>query len=123
VANVVLDEDLQRSLADHLRNAGHLVERVVEVGLKSAPDETIFRYAQQKQAVVITGDLGFVNAATLPSDHCGVILLRFPNEMATDSIDLEVMRFLSDQVSLDDMRGRFVVLEPGGGARFRERRE
>ena len=120
MANVVLDEGVQKSLADHLRGAGHAVELVVEVGLTAAPDEVIFEYAQRRQAIVITLDLGFVNASALPTEHWGFILLRFPNEMQTDAIDAEVMRFLRDEISLDDMHGRFVVLEPGGRARFRD---
>ncbi len=120
MANVVLDEDVQKSLAHHLRNAGHEVERVVDVRLTAALDEVIFDYAQEHQAVVITGDLGFINASVLPPNHSGIILLRFPNEMATDSIDAEVIRALTDEISLDDMRGRVVVLEPGGRVRLRE---
>lgn len=121
MANFVLDENVQKSLADRLRAAGHTVDRVVEVGLRATPDETIFEYAQRRQAVVIT--LGFLDASAAPSDHWGFILLRFPNEMPTDAVDNEVMRFLTHDISLDEFRGRFVVLEPGGGARLRERRE
>jgi predicted nuclease of predicted toxin-antitoxin system len=120
LANVVLDESVQKSLADPLRAAGHTVERAVEVGLRASPDDTIFEYAHQRKAVVITLDVGFLDARTAPSDHWGLILLRFPNEMATDAVDVEVMRYLTREVSLDDMGGRVVVLEPGGRVRVRE---
>jgi predicted nuclease of predicted toxin-antitoxin system len=120
MARVVLDEDVQKSLALQLRNLGHTVERAVEVGLGSASDEAIFAYAQQRRAVVITRDLGFVDATALPLDHCGVILLRFPNVIGPEEVNQEIMRFLTRDVSLDDMSGRFVVIEPGR-ARVRER--
>jgi len=120
VANVVLDEDVHKSLAERLRDAGHTVERVVEVGLSSAEDLVIFGYAQQRQLVLITGDLGFVNARTITTEHWGVILLRYPNEMRTEAINAEVMDFINNEIPLGDLHGRLVVLEPGGRARIRE---
>ena len=47
MASVVLDEDVQKSLAEQLRIAGHNAERAVEIGLGAASDEAIFNYAQQ----------------------------------------------------------------------------
>jgi predicted nuclease of predicted toxin-antitoxin system len=120
VAHVILDENVQKSLAELLRDAGHTAERAVEAGLVATPDEDIFAYAQQLGAVVITRDTTFVDATDLPPDHGGVILLRFPNLMPTEEVNEEVMTFLTKEISLDDMRGRFVVLEPGGRARFRD---
>ena len=120
MAHVVLDEDVQKSLAQELRNIGHTVERVVEIGLGGASDEAVFAHAQQRGAKVITKDVGFVDATALPPDHGGVILLRFPKTIKTEALNQEVRRFLTDEISLDDMRGRFVVLEPGGRVRLRE---
>jgi predicted nuclease of predicted toxin-antitoxin system len=119
MAQVVLDEDVQKSLAQRLRDAGHTVERVVEVGLAGAPDEAVFNHAQQRGAVVITKDTGFVDATALPPNHGGVLLLRFPNTVKAEQVNQEVMRFLADQISLDDMRGRVAVLKPRGRARLR----
>jgi hypothetical protein len=70
---------------------------------------------------VITLDVGFLDASTAPADHWGLILLRFPNEMSTDTVDAEAMQFIRQNLSLDDMRGRLVVLEPGGVSRLKQR--
>lgn len=120
MARVILDENVQKSLADLLRNAGNTVERAVDVGLRATPDADIFSYAQQVGAVVITRDTTFVDATALRSDHPGLILLRFPNLMPAEEVNKEVMRFITDQISLDDMRGRIIVLEPGGRTRIKD---
>jgi predicted nuclease of predicted toxin-antitoxin system len=120
VAHVILDENVQKSLARLLREAGHAADRAVEIGLSATPDAAVFSYAQQIRAVVITKDTTFVDVATLPADHAGAILLRFPNQTPAEEINNEVMRFIANQVSLDDMGGRFAELEPGGQARLTE---
>jgi len=97
-----------------------MVERAVEVGLAATPDDEIFNYAQRRGAVVITKDTGFVDATSLPPGHGGVLLLRFPNAVPTEEVNAEVMRFITNEMPLDDMRGRMVVLEPGGRIRIRE---
>jgi predicted nuclease of predicted toxin-antitoxin system len=120
VAHVILDENVQKSLARALRDAGHTADRAIEIGLAAAPDEDIFTHAQTVGAVVITKDTTFVDPTNLPPDHAGVILLRFPNLTPAKEITEHAMRFLSDQISLNDMRGRFVELEPGGRFRVTE---
>jgi len=49
-----------------------------------------------------------------------VLLLRFPNAVPTEELNAEVMRFITNEMPLDDMRGHMVVLEPGGRIRIRE---
>ena len=120
MAHVVLDEDVQKSLAQQLRDLGHTVERAVEIGLAAEPNEAIFAYAHQRQAVVITRDTTFVDATALPPDHRGVILLRFANIIKAEEVNQGVVQFVTGRIPLDDMRGRFVVLEPRGRARLRE---
>lgn len=120
MARVVLDENVQKSLAELLRNAGHTAERAVDVGLRATLDADIFGYAQHVGAVVFTRDTTFVDATTLPPDHAGVVLLRFPNLMPTEDVNEEIMRFITNELSLEDMRGRIVVLEPAGRFRLRE---
>lgn len=58
---------MPKSLAGQLTNAGHSVERVVEAGLGGPSDEAVFAYAQQRESVVITRDLGFVDAGDFRS--------------------------------------------------------
>jgi predicted nuclease of predicted toxin-antitoxin system len=114
VAHVILDENVQKSLARLLREAGHATDRAIDIGLGASPDRGIFTYAQRAGAVVITKDTTFVDPTVLPPDHAGVLLLRFSSLIPADTVNDEVMRFISNEISLDDMRGRFVELIPGG---------
>ena len=120
MAHVILDENVQKSLATLLRNAGHTVDRAIEIGLGATPDEDIFAFAQQVGAVVVTKDTTFVDATALPSDHAGVILLRFPSLTPSKEVNDEFMRVITNQILLDHMRGRFVELGPGGYLRLSE---
>jgi predicted nuclease of predicted toxin-antitoxin system len=120
LAHVILDENVQKSLAKLLTDTGHTADRAIEIGLGATPDEDIFAFAQQVGAVVITKDTTFVDATALPPDHAGVILLKFPSLIPSKEVNDEFMRFITDQISLDDMRGRLVELGPGGRVRLTE---
>ncbi len=57
----VIDEDLPRSTGIILRESGYDVLDIQDHGLRGKNDETIYEFAQENKAVVLTGDRGFGN--------------------------------------------------------------
>ena len=83
--NFLLDENFPRSIIPFLHEQGHEVFSIVDMGLASSPDETVFECAQQRHAVLLTTDKDFFH--TIPFNypaHSGVVVisLRQPNRQA-----------------------------------------
>jgi predicted nuclease of predicted toxin-antitoxin system len=115
----LVDEDLPRSLARVLRAAGHDALDVRDIGLRGRPDQEVFRAAQDRDAVLVSGDRGFANIITHPpGSHAGIVVAHFPNEIPTNTLNTQI---LSAVQSLEEMeiRGNLVMIEPG---RIRMRR-
>jgi len=113
MARFVLDEDVPRSLAVALRQAGHDAARVQEVGLKGATDAEVFDFARSRQAALITADVDLADARALGEKrHYGLVLLRMPSEMSASAATAEAMRLL-ERISEEDLEDALLVLEPG----------
>ncbi|MBI3442351.1 MAG: DUF5615 family PIN-like protein [Candidatus Sungbacteria bacterium] len=111
--NIVIDEDLQRSLGEVLQKLGHDVFDVRDHGLRGKSDKEVFHFAQEKSAVLFSGDLGFSNIFQFPlGSHAGIVILRFPNEMPTSAINVMVLASLT-LASEEDLMGNLVVISPG----------
>jgi predicted nuclease of predicted toxin-antitoxin system len=118
--NVVLDEDLHRSLRTALKRLGHEVFDIRDYGLRGKSDKEIFEFAQQQKAVLFSGDLGFANIIEFPlGSHFGIAILRFPNEMPTNSIN-QAVRSLMGKISKEDFEGNLIIFSP---MRIRIRRQ
>lgn len=111
MARFVIDEDLPRSLARHLRSLGVEADDVRDIGLRGAPDGRVFAAAIGRGAALITGDLGFSNILQFPlGTHAGILVVRLPNEMPTTTLNDLVARALR-LLSEDDIFGNLVILE------------
>jgi predicted nuclease of predicted toxin-antitoxin system len=109
----LVDEDLPRSLARVLRSAGHDALDVRDIGLRGRPDQEVFSAAQDRDAVLVSGDRGFANIITYPpGSHAGIVVAHFPNEIPTNTFNTQI---LSAVQSLEEMeiRGNLVMIEPG----------
>jgi predicted nuclease of predicted toxin-antitoxin system len=109
----LIDEDMPRSLSRVLSDEGFSATDVRDVGLRGAHDETVFNFAQEEQAVFITGDTGFGNILHYPlGSHMGIVVVHFPNEVPTHNIIKQVRDVLMP-LSADDLRGNLFIIEPG----------
>ena len=63
----LVDEDVPRSTAPALRQAGYLAEDVRDVGLRGHPDQDIFAYAQAHGQILVTADKRLRQRRELPS--------------------------------------------------------
>ncbi|HSV31931.1 MAG TPA: DUF5615 family PIN-like protein [Atribacteraceae bacterium] len=107
----IIDEDMPRSMASFLREAGYEAIDVRDTGLRGAKDKEILEYAIQQGATVITADVGFSDLFFLSSiQHCGLVLLRVPNSFSIDQtigLLLRSLKVLTDK----DIIGNIIVLE------------
>jgi len=109
----VIDEDMPRSTGKLLKSHGYEVEDIRDFGLRGAKDEDIFRFAVDKQAVLVTADLGFGNILHFPlGSHFGIAIIHFPNETSNNDINRELLERISE-LSDEDIHGHLIVIEPG----------
>lgn len=113
MAKFLVDEDLTRSLARELRQAGIDAVDARDAGLRGRPDGEILAFAVSEGRAVLTADLGFGNLLAFPpSSHHGVVVARFPTQMSVRALNdavLASVRSLTD----DEIDRAVVILEPG----------
>lgn len=113
MALFLIDEDMNRSVAEVLRKLGHQVKDVRDEGLRSRSDTEIFQFAQQHQAVILTADLDFGDTVRfLLGSHHGIVIARFPNEFSTSKINAEIAQGLAS-VTDQDLKGNLIIVSPG----------
>lgn len=109
----VIDEDMPRSTGGVLVEEGYEVKDVRDHGYRGSGDEEVYRFAQEEEAILLTGDLGFGNILKFPlGQHSGIVVARFPNEMAPRVINREIVTSLKD-LGENDFKGNLIILEPG----------
>lgn len=109
----LVDEDMPRSTAAVLRQAGHAAVDVRDVGLRGRSDDEVFARAQVTGAALITADKGFSNVLSFPpGTHAGLIVVRVPNELPTPQVNREVLRALAE-LEGEELRGLLVIVEVG----------
>ena len=77
----LIDADLPRSTKTLLEKFSHEAIDVRDIGLGSAKDSVIARYAQDHQACLLTGDFGFADIRNYPPEtYHGIVVLEFPRD-------------------------------------------
>jgi predicted nuclease of predicted toxin-antitoxin system len=112
ILRVLLDENIPPSVCAFVRNRkpAWVVQHVTDVGLRGAPDNAIFRWAQIDGSLVITFDEDFADARMYPTgSHAGVIRLRvWPTTV--ENTEAALGR-LFDSVADDDLRESLVIVD------------
>jgi predicted nuclease of predicted toxin-antitoxin system len=79
------DEDVPRSTARVLRDAGFDVVDVRDIGLRGQTDQEVYRVAQREDRLLITCDLGFSNILRFPpSESKGILVVRIADSEPID---------------------------------------
>jgi predicted nuclease of predicted toxin-antitoxin system len=102
---------MARSSAAVLRDLGHDVCDVRDVGLGSASDNAIFERAQVEQRIIVTADLDFADVRIYPpGTHVGIVVLRLPDHFKTAEINLALEAAVSrlEDAGID---GALVIVE------------
>lgn len=107
----LVDEDLPRSTARSLTEAGYAASDVRDVGLRGAKDHEVFVFACRNKMTIITADIGFSNSVYLsPIKHCGLILLRLPPELPVKTVNEILFRALR-KLSPEEISGSIIVVD------------
>jgi len=91
------DEDIPRSTARILRDAGFDAVDVRDVGLRGKSDALVYAYAQREGRLLITCDLGFSNILKFPpSKSVGLLVVRIPDSEPINSFNHEILRAVTE---------------------------
>lgn len=113
MAKFLVDEDMPRSTAVSLRQAGHDAEDVRDAGLGGRSDAEVFAYAQAQGAVLVTADKGFASVRRFPlGTHAGIVVVRVPDELPTRRVNQELLAALK-HLAGEGMQGVLVIVEVG----------
>ncbi len=113
MARFLIDEDLPILLASLLRQRGHAAHHIQELNLRGSSDARVYAAAQEREAVVVTGDSDFGNLLRFPlGSHFGIAVIRYPTAMRTRELAAQIADTLC---SLDDatFKSSLVIIEPG----------
>jgi predicted nuclease of predicted toxin-antitoxin system len=93
----IIDEDLPRSTTYLLREMGFITLDVRDCGLSGKSDEEIFEYAQEENAIVLTGDRGFGSVIRFaPGTYHGIVVANFPNEVSVPVLNGQIKMALNN---------------------------
>ena len=96
---LLIDENMPRSLRDELRALGFHVEDVRDIGLRGWPDDEVFRAATLADAIIITRDRGFTLERNWPDDFsAGVIFVNLPDDLSASLINAKVITLLTKRL-------------------------
>ena len=109
-----VDADLPRKIRHLLMKRGHEAEHVGDIGLGRAPDPQIAAYARDRQACLMTADLGFGNVREFPPEsQFGIVVLRL-RKFANSPVIVKLAESLLERTDvLERLPGRLAVVEPG----------
>lgn len=112
----LLDQDVYVVTAGFLRDLGHDVVPVAQIGLSQADDEDLLKVAQEQGRIFVTRDRDYGSLVFVKAVGAGVLYLRML-PATQNSVHKELERVLKTY-SEEELMKAFVVVEPDGH-RFR----
>jgi predicted nuclease of predicted toxin-antitoxin system len=110
----LIDADLPRSTKTLLETFGHEAIDVRDIGLRSATDRVIARYAQEHQACLLTGDFGFADIRNYPPEaYYGIVVLGLPRDATASFILHLIEEILRQREVLDRLPNKLAIVEAG----------
>jgi predicted nuclease of predicted toxin-antitoxin system len=109
--NLLIDENMPRSLAAKIAAMGFAVQDVRDIGLRGRPDSEIYEMATSVDAIIITRDRGFTNERNWPTTFtAGVIFVNLPETTPATVINAKIMSLLSQRLPVS-LLGAVTVVE------------
>ncbi|HBV01627.1 MAG TPA: hypothetical protein DEF00_04585 [Candidatus Taylorbacteria bacterium] len=108
---ILLDANIPYSAKEifEVNNIAH----VRDVGLGSAADADIAKYALSSKSLLIIRDLDFANVILHPfKTHYGVVVLRVPSHFKAKHI-VSLLKLFFSKVKEETIVRRLTILEPG----------
>jgi predicted nuclease of predicted toxin-antitoxin system len=110
----LIDADLPRSTKPLLERFGHEAIDVRDVGLRSAKDLVIARYARDHRACLLTGDFGFADIRNYPPEsYYGIIVLELPRDATAAFILHLIEEILRQNEVLARLPRKLAIVEAG----------
>jgi predicted nuclease of predicted toxin-antitoxin system len=109
---LLLDQNIPRSVRNWLtdRTPSWTIHHTSDVGLEGATDASIFEWAQEREAVVVTFDEDLADQRSFPvGDHAGVIRLRVWPTTAEET--RRALQRLFDEVPASEIQGALVIVD------------
>lgn len=75
----LIDNQLPKVLAEHLRARGQDCQHVLDAGLADASDTSIYRYAEAEERILISKDEDFLYLANQPKSKIKLVWVRLGN--------------------------------------------
>jgi predicted nuclease of predicted toxin-antitoxin system len=108
----LIDQDVYATTVRFLRELGHDVVPVAQLGLAQADDEDLLRLAQEQGRIFVTRDRDFGSLVFVKAIETGVLCLRLlPSTQS--AVHREIERVLQTYAEEELMRS-FVVVEADG---------
>jgi predicted nuclease of predicted toxin-antitoxin system len=112
VLRFLTDEDVPRSTARVLRDAGFDAVDVRDVGLRGKSDALVYAYAQREERLLITCDMGFSNILKFPPvESIGLLVIRIADSEPIDRFNHEVLRAVTEVG--ENLRQHLAIVEIG----------
>jgi len=110
--NLLIDENMPRSLAGELSALGFMAQDARDIGLRGRSDEDVFQMAATMDAIIITRDRGFTYEKNWPLDFtAGVIFVNLPDSSPASVIKAKVMNLLAQRLP-ESLLGAVTFVEP-----------
>ncbi|MHB1446181.1 MAG: DUF5615 family PIN-like protein [Acidimicrobiales bacterium] len=116
---VKLDENLGRSVATRLRDAGHDVDTVRDEDLAGADDDRVYQAAADGGRVLVTLDLDFAQPQRFDPQTTGIVVLRVPSRPGRQMLDAGVT-VLIDAHRRAEPVGRLWIVEATGVRQYQD---
>jgi predicted nuclease of predicted toxin-antitoxin system len=108
----LLDQDVYAATAHFLRELGHDVIPVAQLGLSQADDEELLKVAQAQNRIFVTRDRDFGHLVFVRALGAGVLYLRMlPSTQKVTHSELKRVIKIYDE---EELSNSFVVIEPNG---------
>lgn len=110
--NFLLDQDVYTTTANFLRELGHDVIQVAQLGLSQAEDEELLKIANAQNRILVTRDRDFGHLVFVKALRSGVLYLRLLP--ATQDATHKELKRVIETYGVEILLNSFVVVEPGG---------
>jgi predicted nuclease of predicted toxin-antitoxin system len=108
----LVDANLPRSAAPMLRQLGHDVVDVRDIGMRSATDDVIAAHARTNRLTLITRDFDFADIRNYPpADYAGIVVLKLPDDATAPQVVKLLETFARRQDWLAKLPGRLAIVE------------
>ena len=110
--NFLLDQDVYAITARFLKELGHDVIPVAQLGLSQAEDEELLKVAQEQNRIFVTRDRDFGHLVFVKGLGAGVLYLRMlPSTQKATHSELKKVIETYDQ---EELSKSFLTIEPDG---------